>query len=131
MRASLTSSRQVDTQTTTVSGIQRRLRQIHYQSRVLKVGGTVCLLLSVAAFITGAALMILDFDGNDDEYYVENGIVKTRMGMFDYGVIVIGVAVVLIVFSAIFWGLLCFLPASSMASLQAVIAASASTLGLP
>lgn len=50
--------------------------------------------------------------------------------MFDYGVIVIGVAVVLTVFSAIFWGLLCFLPASSMASLQAVIAASASTVGL-
>eukprot|EP00108_Taenia_solium_P004513 TsM_000083600 transcript=TsM_000083600 gene=TsM_000083600 len=130
MQQSLTSNRQIDTQTTTINGIQRRLRQIHQQSRILKVGGTVCLVLSVVAFITGATLMILDFDGNDDEYYMEDGIVKTRMGMFDYGVIVIGVAVVLTVFSAIFWGLLCFLPASSMASLQAVIAASASTVGL-
>lgn len=79
MRQSLTSNRQVDTQTTTISGIQRRLRQIHHQSRILKVGGTVCLVLSVVAFITGATLMILDFDGNDDEYYMEDGVVKTRM----------------------------------------------------
>nr|CDS32914.1 expressed protein [Hymenolepis microstoma] len=50
--------------------------------------------------------------------------------MFDYGVIVIGVALMLSVFAAIFWGLLCFLPASNMASLQAAITAHASTLEL-
>ncbi|VDD76071.1 unnamed protein product [Mesocestoides corti] len=109
--------------------IQKRIRQINFQSRMLKICGMVCLTLSVAAFTTGVTLMILDFDGNDDEYYMEDGVMKTRMGMFDYGVIILGVAVVLTVCAAIFWGLLCFLPAASMASLQAAIAASVSTVG--
>ncbi|VUZ52890.1 unnamed protein product, partial [Hymenolepis diminuta] len=115
----------------TPAGIQKRLQQIQTQNKILKVGGTVCLVLSVGAFITGATLMVLDFDGNDDEYYIEDGDIKTRMGMFDYGVIVIGVALMLSVFAVVFWGLLCFLPASNMASLQAAITASASTLELP
>ena len=65
-------SRQVDS-------IQRRLRQIHQQSKILKVCGTVCLALSIVSFISGASLMVLDFDGNDDEYYMDDGVVKTRM----------------------------------------------------
>ncbi|VDN97446.1 unnamed protein product [Rodentolepis nana] len=112
----------------TSAGIQRRLQQIQTQNKRLKAGGTVCLVLSMVAFITGATLMVLDFDGNDDEYYIEDGDIKTRMGMFDYGVITIGVALMLSVFAAIFWGLLCFLPASNMASLQAAITARASTV---
>ncbi len=39
----------------------------------------VCLVLSIICFIIGVTLMILDFDGNDDEYYQEDGVVKTRM----------------------------------------------------
>ncbi len=46
--------------------------------------------------------------------------------MFDYGVIILGVAVVFTIFSAIFWGLLCFLP--SAATLQTAFAASMSTV---
>nr|CDS32915.1 hypothetical protein HmN_000474700 [Hymenolepis microstoma] len=63
----------------TPAGIQRRLQQIQTQNKRLKAGGTVCLVLSVVAFITGATLMVLDFDGNDDEYYIEDGDIKTRM----------------------------------------------------
>lgn len=63
----------------TPAGIQRRLQQIHKQNKILKIGGTICLVLSVMAFITGATLMVLDFDGNDDEYYIEDGDIKTKM----------------------------------------------------
>ncbi len=73
------SAQQATLANTTSQLIQKRIRRIHVQNCALRICGMVCLVLSIICFIIGVTLMILDFDGNDDEYYQEDGVVKTRM----------------------------------------------------
>lgn len=62
-----------------------RIRRLQQLNRILRLCGMVCLALSIVCFIAGVTLMILDFDGNDDEYIQEDGIIKTRMCVLSVG----------------------------------------------
>nr|VZI13081.1 unnamed protein product [Spirometra erinaceieuropaei] len=90
--------------------LHQLLRRVLFIIRLVRFLGFTFCAIATAGFAVGVIFMALDFDGTDEEYYEEEGEMKTRMGLFDYGVISLGLAVIFTILSAVLFGLVYFCP---------------------